>query len=226
MPAKAKSHFTPALFSFLRDLAANNDREWFQANKERYEDHVKAPILTFITDLSAGLKKIAPSFIADPRPVGGSMFRLHRDVRFAKDKSPYKTHIGAQFRHVASEKDVHAPGFYLHLAPKESMGGGGLWHPEPEPLAQVRDRIVARPKEWQKAKQGLEVLGDALKRPPAGYDADHPYIEDLKHKDFYCMSRFSDRDVCAPGFLDTFLEACRTSRPLITFLTAALGLKL
>ena len=109
-------HFTPKMFSFLRDLADNNDREWFAANKDRYETDVREPALDFIEDFADRLLKISPNFSADPRKQGGSMFRIHRDTRFSKDKTPYKIHTGMQFRHVATKDDVHAALDAAHAA--------------------------------------------------------------------------------------------------------------
>ncbi|MGH7909802.1 MAG: DUF2461 domain-containing protein, partial [Thermodesulfobacteriota bacterium] len=190
-------YFTPDLFTFLKDLKAHNDRPWFESNKPRYEANVKEPMLRFITDLGPRLKKISPHLTADPRPSGGSMFRIYRDIRFSRDKTPYKTNVGAYFHH-ARAKDVHAPGMYLHLAPRRSFGGGGLWEPDAESLKSVRDRIVARPKEWKAAKRpGLDVEGDTLKRVPAGYDPAHTFAEDFKLKSFYISNEFTEREVCA-----------------------------
>ena len=154
--------FDPEFFEFLADLAANNDREWFAANKARYEAEVLEPALAFIEDFGYRLREISPNFVADPRRTGGSLFRIYRDTRFAKDKTPFKTHTGMQFRHVAG-KDVHAPGFYLHLDPAESFAGGGLWRPDPSTANRVREKIAARP-------EGL-APGDAraaVRRPPRG----------------------------------------------------------
>lgn len=218
-------YFTPDLFRFLRELKANNKREWFEANRDRYEMHVKEPMLRFIADFGRHLKTMSPHFSADPRPVGGSMFRIHRDIRFSKDKSPYKTNVGAHFPHLRSGKDAHAPGFYLHLQPGNSFGGGGLWHPDGAALKKVRDRIVERSKEWGKIRQNRVVIeGDSLKRPPAGYDPKHPFADDLKLKDFYITAEFSDREVYAPDFMDRYLQACRSAAPLVEFLTKALEL--
>src|SRR5438045_6944819 len=125
MPAP---HFTPKLFSFLRDLAENNDRGWFAANKERYERDVRGPALRFVSDFGPRLAKFAPSLAADPRPVGGSMFRIHRDTRFSRDKSPYKDHVGLHFFHQAAKKAPSVPGFYLHLMPGQSFAAAGIWH--------------------------------------------------------------------------------------------------
>lgn len=218
------TYFSPDLFRFLADLKRHNRREWFQKHKDRYEAAVKEPLLHFIADFGARLRTLSKHFTADPRPVGGSMFRIYRDTRFSKDKSPYKTHAAAHFPHSASG-EVHTPGFYLHLEPGGSLGGGGLWEPEPPALKQVRDRIVAKPGEWRTAVKGLELEGDALKRPPAGYDAEHPLIADLKRKSFYTMTQFTDRQVCAPDFPDRYLAACRRAGPLVRFLTKSVELE-
>ena len=218
-------HFGRGLFRFLKELKAHNHREWFQANKDRYESEVKEPMLRFIADFGERLRTISRNFDADPRPMGGSMFRIYRDTRFSKDKSPYKTAAAAHFQYRHGGKDVHAPGFYLHLEPGECMGGGGLWHPDPATLQKVRDHIVNRTKDWKAiVDRGIAISGDGLKRPPAGYAPTHPFIEDLKRKDIYTMTQFSEADVCAPDFLDRYTEACRSAGPLVEFLTKALGL--
>lgn len=219
------SYFGAGLFRFLNELKADNKRDWFEDNRERYERDVKGPMLRFIDDFAKPLRSISPNFKADSRPVGGSMFRIHRDIRFSKDKSPYKTNVGAHFPHRKGGRDAHAPGFYLHLEPGRSFGGGGLWHPDPEALRQVRQRIVERSTEWRWVRQsGIAVEGEALKRVPAGYDPDHPFAEDLKLKDLYTMARFTDRQVCSPDFMQRFLAACRTASPLVAFLTRSLSL--
>lgn len=218
-------YFSPRLFQFLRGLKAHNDRGWFEANRERYEADVKEPMLQFISDLGKSLRTISPQFKVDPRPVGGSMFRIHRDIRFSKDKSPYKTHIGAHFPHARAGKDESAPGFYIHVESGESVGGAGLWHPDSAALHKVRDRIVARTKDWKAVRDGgIDVKGESLKRVPPSYDPRHPFAEDLKLKDFYVMTRFSEKEVCASSFMDRFVEVCRRTAPLMKFLTQALGL--
>ena len=227
MPRAAR--FTPELFRFLRELAANNRRDWFHANKERYEAHVRGPMLRFIADFAPLLRKISRSFVADPSPVGGSLFRIHRDIRFSKDKSPYKTAAAAHFRHAAA-RDVHAPGFYLHLSPGSVFMGVGLWHPDPPALAKVRSAIVAKPARWGSALAGggfkarFALVGEALARPPRGFDPEHPLIEDLKRTDFVATASFSEKAACAPDFLARFAEASRLGTPLVRFLTEALEL--
>ncbi len=166
----APAYFSPRLFQFLRELRLHNDRGWFEANRERYEGDVREPMLRFISDLGRPLRAISPNITVDPRPVGGSMFRIYRDIRFSKDKSPYKTNIGAHFPHAAAGKDESAPGFYVHLEPANSLGGGGLWHPDSRTLRKVRDRIAAPAKEWKAVRAtGIAIEGDALKRVPPGY---------------------------------------------------------
>ncbi len=223
------SYFTASTIAFLRDLKANNDRDWFNANKERYEEHVRMPAMKFIADFAPHLASISPHFVADPRPVGGSMFRIYRDVRFSKDKSPYKTHVGLQFRHAAG-KDVHAPGFYLGIEPGQSVEALGVWHPDGKALRRIREAIADDPEAWHDAvdaaaEAGLDGwYGESLVRAPKGYEADHPLIEDLKRKDFVVMPNLTEDQVTSGGFIERYAAACRGSRPFIQFLCNAVDL--
>lgn len=222
---QGRSYFSPELFEFLRELKANNNRVWFQENKARYEHEVKGPMLRFIADFGASLSTISKHFTADPRPMGGSMFRIYRDTHFSHDKSPYKVAAAAHFPHNNCGKDVHAPGFYLHLEPGDCLGGGGLWHPDGASLKMVRDSIVSHSKEWKKVLgSGFMIEGDALKRPPQGYNPEHPFISNIKRKDFYTMKNFSEAEVCSNDFMGIYLDACRVAAPLVAFLTRAVGL--
>ncbi len=224
-----QSYFSSELFRFLRQLKKNNRRDWFQANKPRYERDVRDPLLRFITDFGPRLSKVSSHFVADPRPIGGSLFRIYRDTRFSKDKSPYKTMAAAQFRH-QDGKDVHAPGFYLHLEPGNVFVGSGIYHPDNRTLTKVRDAIVEHPDRWRRIitarafKDSWTLGGDSLKKPPRGYDPEHRFIEDLKRKDFVTMTGFSEKDACAPDFLNRFANACRQASPFVKFLTHAVGL--
>jgi uncharacterized protein (TIGR02453 family) len=223
------AYFTPDLFQFLAELGLNNDKGWFEANRARYDAHVKAPLLRFITDFGPKLAKISPHFVADPRPNGGSMFRIYRDTRFSKDKTPYKTHASAQFRHAAG-KDVHAPGFYLHLEPGSVFVGCGMWHPDAEPLRKIREAIAEDPKAWTKLhgkkafKETLTVGGESLTRPPKGFDPEHPLIAELKRKDFIVMAKLTDTQAFAPGFVDDVAGVCKAASEYMKFLTQAVGL--
>jgi uncharacterized protein (TIGR02453 family) len=214
-------YFDKSLFTFLDDLKSHNNREWFQKNKDRYEQDVKEPLLDFISDAGPGLRKISKSVIADPRPVGGSMFRIYRDVRFSKDKSPYKTMASAHFQ--SGGKGVHGPGYYLHLQPGECFIAGGMWMPDPKALQMIRDRIADKPTEWSKARGDMDHHEGDLKRPPRGYDPEHPMIEDIKRKSFTRSVALKDKQVLADDFMTTFLSACKDISPLMKFLAAATG---
>jgi uncharacterized protein (TIGR02453 family) len=223
------NYITQELFEFFRELKRNNSREWFLANKDRYENRVRAPLQRFVSEFEQPLREISPQFRADPRPVGGSLFRIYRDVRFSADKSPYKTHAGIQFRH-GQGRDVHAPGFYLHLEPENVFAAVGIWHPGSKALHQIREAIATETRDWLKAKGDkdfsdlYELGGDSLKRAPQGYDPDHPQIEDLKRKDYIAHIEFSEREACSPGFLDRYARVSRRAAPFMQFLTEALGL--
>jgi uncharacterized protein (TIGR02453 family) len=217
-------HFEPGIFAFLAELKKNNTREWFQANKDRYRSEVQEPLLGFISAFAEPLHAISPNFTADPRPNGGSMFRIYRDVRFSRDKSPYKTHAAAQFRH-REGRDVHAPGFYLHLEPGDVFMGAGLWHPAGPTLAAIREAIVEHPDRWTEVTKGLALGGDSLKRAPRGIDQDHPLLDDLKRKDFVCFTNASQTAACRRGFLESFSGTCEAAAPFVRFLTEAVGLE-
>jgi uncharacterized protein (TIGR02453 family) len=218
---------SPALFSFLRDLADHNDREWFAENKARYVEDVQEPAIAFVATFEKPLTKISPNFRADARPMGGSLFRIHRDIRFSKDKTPYKTHTGIHFRH-RSAGDVHAPGFYLHLEPGAVFAAAGIWHPDGAAQGAIRDAIVDDPAGWKRATGGdfsktYTLTGDSLKRPPPGFDPDHPLIEILKRKDFVAETPLTEKAVTAPGFPEEYARLCRTAAPFLRFLCAAVG---
>jgi uncharacterized protein (TIGR02453 family) len=222
----AERYFTPSLFTFLRELAENNNREWFQDNKSRYEQHVKDPALRLIADFGPRLKKISPHFRADPRAVGGSLFRIHRDTRFSKDKSPYKTHTGIQFRHELG-KDAYAPGFYLHLEPGQVFCGVGSWHPDSTTLRKIREAIVDDPTAWKRAvgkrfRELYDLEGESLKRAPKGVDPEHPQIEDLRRKDFIGVTRLSQKAVTSPGFADELASTFKAGGSLVRFICRAI----
>ena len=224
----AKRHFTPALFNFLRDLDANNDRVWFNEHKQRYLDSVQEPAMEFIIDFKPKLERISPHFTAEAKTVGGSLFRIQRDTRFSKDKTPYKQNTGMQFRHEAG-KDAHAPGFYLHLQPGDCYAGVGLWRPESKVAYQIRDHIADHPDLWTKATRGKRftdawtLAGDSLVRPPKGFDADHPLIEDLKRKDFIASTSLTQKQITSEGFLDEYAELTKRAAPMMELLCTAVG---
>lgn len=220
MPA----YFTPELFRFLTRLKRNNNRDWFLAHKDEYEKCARQPVIQFITHFAAPLYEITPHLVADPRGARGSLFRIYRDTRFSSDKRPYKTHLAMRFSHRG--KDVHSPGFYLHLEPGGCFAASGLWHPETSTLLKIRNAIVGRSSEWRKVRRLLN-WDDAskLSRPPRGFPRDHEFVEDLKLRDLGSAIEFTDEDVCSPRFMTLFAGACRKMSPLAAFLSSALNLQ-
>lgn len=223
--------FSTATFDFLGELAAHNERAWFEANKPRYEALVREPALEFIAAMAPQLEKIAPNFRAEPRKVGGSLMRVFRDTRFSRDKTPYKTNIGIQFRHSLG-KDVHAPGFYLHIANDGCFLGAGCWHPEPDALACIRARIAEKPERWLAARDDKTMnriwtlAGDSLQRVPRGYAADHPAADDLKRKDFIGLADLTPDEVVGKGLVALAGKRFAAATPLMGFLCEALGVRL
>ena len=220
----ASMFVTPELFRFLRELRAHNERAWFEANKERYLTEVRDPVLAFVAVVAPKLLAISPHVVADPRPSGGSLLRIYRDTRFSRDKTPYKTNVGLRFGHGAG-KDIHGPGYYLHLAPGEVFMAGGIWRPDADALRAVREAIGADPRGWKRAQRSPLRHGDAsLRRPPRGFDPEHPLIEDLKRTSFTVGHQFTEKQACSPAFPDLFVGACRHEAPLMKFLAKAVGL--
>lgn len=216
--------FRRELFEFLRQLKRHNNREWFARNKGRYEEEVRDPALLFISQFAPELHKLSPHFIASPHPTRGSLFRIYRDTRFSSDKRPYKTHVGIHFSH-SSGKDAHTPVFYLHLEPDNCFAAAGVWQPDNRALTKIRTAIIAYPQQWAKASRKLELEGESLARPPRGFDPKHPFIEDLKRKDYVASIALTDAQVCSPNFARDFYAACRTMSPLVDFTARALGFK-
>lgn len=227
--AVADPSFTPELFGFLDQLAAHNDRDWFKAQKQRYVDVVQEPAIQFVLDVAPVLRRISPHIHAEARPVGGSLFRIQRDTRFSKDKTPYKTHTGIQFRH-ESASDVHAPGFYLHLQPGEVFAVAGIWHPEAGTARRIRQAIDGDQAGWKRAAHGkpfagaYRLTGDSLKRPPPGFDPGGPLIDDIKRKDFIGEAKLSEAIVTGPGFVREYGRLCCAAAPFMRFLCRALDL--
>ena len=220
--------FSQDTFTFLRELAENNSREWFSEHKDDYEQYVREPARALVRAMGPELAGFAPEFVADDRKVGGSLMRIHRDVRFSKNKLPYKTNIGIQFRH-RQGKDVHAPGFYLHVEASEVFVGAGIWHPETDTLKKIRTYIDAHPTRWQDVleqpefAQWFHLSGDALKRPPRGFDPEHPLIDEIKRKDFIAIAPLVPElmlEADLPALIGGYFEV---SVPLMQQLCRAIG---
>lgn len=220
----AGAYFTKSTFRFLKNLKANNDRAWFAEHKHRYERQLKEPALRFIEAFAPHLRKLSPHFMATPR----SLFRIYRDTRFSRDKSPYKTAAGVQFRH-DSAKNAHAPGFYVHIEPGSCFIGLGIWHPDSRTLLKIRERIVDDPKTWKNVSRGTaftgqyRLEGDALKRAPKGFDPEHPLIEDLRRKDFIGVRHVPQSFLTSPDLPRELAGTFRNGAPLVRFLCDAVG---
>ena len=228
--AKSKSSFSfkPSLIKFLQELKSNNNRDWFNENKRRYEQDLLEPALEFIAALETPFKKkVSTHFKVVSKRTGGSLMRIYRDTRFSKDKTPYKTNVGIHIRHELG-KDVHAPGFYIHIDPSEIFVGAGVWHPDNSALRKIRDAIVEDPAKWKritnakKFQEQFDRHGDSLKRPPRDYDPEHPLIDDLKLKDHVVLAKFTAKQLYEKGLVDNTISVFSASKAYVRFLCDAL----
>ena len=219
--------FKPSLMKFLRDLEKNNNREWFADNKQRYEERIVEPVMEFIEAMQPRLESLSPHFLALTGKQGGSMMRVYRDTRFGKDKTAFKTNVGIQFRHELG-RDVHAPGFYVHLEASGCFLGAGIWHPASDALGSIRRHIDSNPAAWKRARNGkrfretFELTGDSLKTAPKGFLTDHPLIEDLRRKDFMGIHRVTQKEIGAADFPKQATSTLRAAKPVMAFLCEAL----
>ena len=230
MPTTSFSGFPLGLLHFLNNLSKHNNRAWFTAHKAQYEQELLQPALAFIEAMAAPLAKLSPHFRVEPKKVGGSLMRIYRDVRFSKDKRPYKTNVGIQFRH-KSGCDVHAPGFYFHIEPDEVFLGVGIWRPASESLAKIRRAIDKDSASWKEAKRArafrgrYELAGDSLKRLPKGFNAEHPLIEDIKRKDFIAVHHLDHDELFQPDLVKNTIANFRAAKPFMAFLCQAVGVE-
>ena len=222
--------FPEEMFTFLDDLSENNNRNWFNDHKVRYEQFVVEPAMQFINTVGNILPSISKYYVASTRRNGGSMFRIYRDTRFSRNKRPYKENVGCQFRHIMG-RDAHAPGFYVHLAPKEVFIGGGMWMPKNPALYKVRAAITELPRRWSRVindKQFTEYFGglggESLVRPPKGYSDNDPFINDIKRKSFIAFRHIDPALVLDRAFIDEVEHAFIRLKPLMRFISNALEL--
>ncbi len=222
-----ESIITPKLFKFLRELKRNNNREWFTEHKNRYEQDVRDPAVELVRQLEKPLAKVAPMLCAIPKGHGGSVMRIYKDTRFSKDKTPYKTNVGISIRHQAN-KDIHAPGVYVHLEPKECFVGAGCWRPESKVLSAIRSAIDEDPKAWKRARDNKAfqkefiLAGESLKTSPRDYPRDHPMIEDLRRIDFIAIAPLTEADLTGDRIVSLLLDRIKQAKPLMQFLCNAI----
>lgn len=228
MPSK---YFSRSVFEFLEELTVNNNKPWWDENKERYIETIREPALDFITDFGERLREISPHFVADARVNGGSLMRPYRDMRFAKG-DPYKTNVGIHFRHERGG-DVHAPGFYFHIEPGQNFAGVGLWHPETKVARTIRQAINDDPEGWVEAAHSDSFTAvweigdhedDRLKRIPKELSPDHhPYPDDLRLKSFVAGTRLTQKSITSSNLSDDLFSAYATAGPYTGFLCRAIG---
>lgn len=208
-----------ATFGFLRELSENNNREWFQANKDQFET-VKANFSSFVEEVLQGVKSIEPQFY--DTQAKDCIFRIYRDVRFSKDKRPYKTHLAAAFG--KGGKNSGKIDYYLHLQDGETFLGGGIWQPTGEQLGRLRQEIDYAPQslksiiEDNNFRKHFPLLhGDKLVRPPKGYTEDHPDIDLLKYKEMFFMKKFSNAEVLSQDFVEKVLAHILILKPYVDY---------
>ena len=206
---------------FLRGLKRNNTREWFEKNKERFEQTVKDPFLSLLHEVGEQLHSFHASIVVDPKK---NAYRIYRDIRFSKDKTPYKTWIAASFTFKGGDRKT-SPGFYLHIGADELIIGGGLWDPIPEKLKRLRASIDANPKEMKsilgsaKFKQTFTALeGESLKSVPKGFEKDHPAAELLKRKQFLCSITLQPEASLKKQFVKTAVDTFKAMTPFVKYL--------
>jgi uncharacterized protein (TIGR02453 family) len=216
-------------FSFLAGLTMNNERSWFEAHRTEYDQFVVTPALALITELDDIVRAISPHYRGVAKKIGGSLMRVYRDTRFSRDKTPYKTNIGIQFRH-EDAKDVHAPGWYVHLDLQECFVGAGAWHPEPADLLKIRQSLADRPELWsraiaQAASRGLTAAGESLQKSPKGFDPDHAMAAEIRRKDFLLSATLPPELFFGRGLVTELESVFRVSAPYMAQLCQALGAK-
>jgi len=228
MAAPRYAVFEKQTIAFLEELAANNNRDWFKENKARYEAQVLDVALRFIQSMQDPLAEFAPHFTAIPQRMSGSLMRVYRDTRFSKNKSPYKTNIGIQFRHEQA-RDVHSPGYYVHVDSDQVFLGVGMWRPDSDSLRAIRERIVAKPTEWKTARDDTDFRrhfnldGESLMRPPRGFDKEHEFIDDIKRKSFMAVRNLDVADCLNPQFQRKVETSFVAAAPFMRFLCKAVG---
>jgi uncharacterized protein (TIGR02453 family) len=225
MTSKRFTAFPREGLQFLRSLKRNNNREWFQEHKVIYETVVKAPMIQLVETLAEDFQQFAPEMVATPK---ASIYRIYRDTRFSKDKTPYKTHIAAIFPRKGLEKHQGA-GFYLHISPSELLIAGGVYMPMPDDLNAIRAYLASNHRAFSRILEAKEfrktfgkISGEQLSRVPRGFPADHPAAEYLRFKQFLADRTLEAEHSLSPRFYKTVVETFRAMLPLLRFLNEPL----
>jgi len=232
----AFTHFRPAALTFLRGLKRHNSKPWFEANRPTYEHEVLGPLKLLAEELDVRFAKLAPEFVAPPKR---ALFRIHRDVRFSKDKSPYKVHAALWVFHRDAGRgvgrDAHGgAGFYFHLEPGASLVAGGFWMPPRPLLTTLREQLIEHQRTFERLMKAPTFTrrfgaltddepGVRLSRVPRGFAPEHPAAHWLRFNSFTASRALSDRDVTSPTLVDTIMKDYAALLPLVRWLNAALG---
>jgi uncharacterized protein (TIGR02453 family) len=236
MPAIEFTGFKPAAFTFLRSLARHNEREWFEKNRSTYESELRAPLASLAEEVDVRLATLAPEIVGDPRR---SLFRIHRDVRFSNDKSPYKTHVACWFHHVDAGRGVGTQaahggaGFYFHMEASRAPIGGGIWMPPRPGLQKIREAIDEDPAPLKrilanaaiKRQFGGLAEENMLIRMPRGYAESHPAASLLRHQSFTLGREIAQRDLASERLPDVLAKEYAKLVPLVRWINHALGLR-
>lgn len=228
--------FSPKAFTFFRGLAKNNRKEWFEEHRGDYEQHVKTPMLALVEEMDVRLATIIPEVIGSPRK---SMFRIHRDVRFSKDKSPYKTHAACWFFHrdagnsVGGEAAHGGAGFYFHFDAKSAFCGGGIWMPPRPALQRIRQSLADDYEGFEDIvlsrafKQRFGALDEEsmLTRTPRGFDVDHPAAKWLRYQSFTAGKELTRDELQSARLPDAMAKHFAAMVPYVRWLNGALGLR-
>jgi uncharacterized protein (TIGR02453 family) len=209
--------FPAAGMEFLRELKENNDREWFTPRKEVYQTQVLAPMVELVGLLHGEMLRFAPDYVGEPKKC---VFRIYRDTRFAKDKTPYKTHVAAAMWKNGGEKGRRA-GFYFSVSPEEVEVGGGLYGPDPAVLLKVRQYVAEHHKAFRKTFSG-ELYGESAARAPKGFDPEHPAIDLIKHKHFAVIETLPPELATTPKLFPELVKRLKAITPLLDFVNRAL----
>ncbi len=218
--------FPAEALTFLRGLARNNDREWFQPRKETYETKVKAPMLALIEQINAELMDFAPEHVTDPKK---ALYRIYRDTRFSADKTPYKTHVAAIFPHKSLGKHTGA-GFYFHISPKHVGIAAGMYGPGPEELLAVRTFLADRHEDLREAcKTPARLMGklegEAVTRMPKGFDPESPGADLIRMKQWMFWKELDVKTATSPKLRSEVVKRFRAAAPVVELLNSSLKRK-
>jgi uncharacterized protein (TIGR02453 family) len=218
--------FPPEALQFFKGLARNNKRDWFQPRKERFEEQVKQPMRALVEALNDGMKGFAPEYVTDPAK---AVYRIYRDTRFSKDKTPYKTHIAASFFRSATGPHKYG-GYYMQVSHNDVAVGGGVYMPDPDVLLAIRQHIAENHQKLRKilAAAGVkrllgDVQGEQLSRVPKGFAADHPAADLLRFKSLFLYTNLEPEIATTPEFYSEVLTRFRAMKPFLDFLAAPLA---